>query len=407
MYTLYVGPKKFSSMYQYKTLNELPSNRGPVFLRLDLNVPIKNGIILDETRIQKAIATIKWLHHKTDTLIIATHLGRPNASLKQNEWDQKLSTVILKSALEKYLHTEITHLKTCINDIASNPGIYLLENLRFYPGETQNNADFANALKGSCTAYVNDAFSCSHRKHASVHAITQTLPSYAGFLLDNELKTLQRLLCPPKAPMMVIIGGSKVSTKIDVLHSLIHKSEYMVIGGAMANTFLKAQGIDVGHSLVEDSALDLCKNLLSSTYKHKIILPSDFISADNFETTSHQCQNSGDKIKGMIFDFGPKSLESIHEKLKLCQTVLWNGPLGAYEFGIYDQQSCSLAHIIAKQTKNNKLISIAGGGDTLAVINKSETTQDFTYLSTAGGAFLTWLENSSLPGIDALQQLHR
>jgi phosphoglycerate kinase len=389
-------------MNQYKTLNDFPSNSGPVFLRLDLNVPIKNGIILDETRIQKAIATIKWLHTKTDTLIIATHLGRPNVSSNPDEWNQKLSTIILKSALEKYLNTEIIHLKTCINYTAANPGIYLLENLRFYPGETKNDFNFANALKGNCTAYVNDAFSCSHRQHASVHAITQTLPSYAGFLLDDEFKTLNHLFCPPHKPMMAIIGGSKVSTKIDVLNGLINKVDYMVIGGAMANTFLKAQGIDVGLSLVEDTAIDLCKTLLSSTEKDKIILPSDFITADNLEAESHQHQNSGDKIKGMIFDFGPKSLEIIQEKLNFCKTVLWNGPLGAYEFSIYNQQSCKLAHIIAKKTTTKKLISIAGGGDTLAVINQSETAKEFTYLSTAGGAFLTWLENFSLPGVDAL-----
>ncbi len=389
-------------MKQYKTLKEFPSNSGPVFLRLDLNVPIKNGIILDETRIQKAIATIKWLCTKTNTLIIATHLGRPSASSNQDEWDQKLSTVILKPVLEKYLNTEITHFKTCVNYAASTPGIYLLENLRFYPGETNNDIAFANALIGPCTAYVNDAFSCSHRKHASVHAITALLPSYAGFLLDAELNTLQHLFCPPKTPMMAIIGGSKVSTKIDVLNALIDKVDYMVIGGAMANTFLKAQGIDVGRSLVEDSAINLCKKLLSSTDKNKIILPSDFITADNLDALSHQCQDSGDTIRGMIFDFGPKSLEKIQEKLDFCQAVLWNGPLGAYEFGIYDKQSCNLARIIAKMTKENKLISIAGGGDTVAVINKSETTKNFTYLSTAGGAFLTWLENASLPGIDAL-----
>ena len=391
-------------MNQYKTLNKFPSNDGPVFLRLDLNVPIKNGIILDETRIQKAIETIKCLQSKTSTLIIATHLGRPSASSNHDEWDQELSTVILKPALEKYLNTEITYLKTCVNYAASTPGIYLLENVRFYPGETKNDVDFAHALKGPCTAYVNDAFSCSHRKHASVHAITQLLPSYAGLLLDHELKTLNHLFCPPKKPMMAIIGGSKVSTKINVLKSLINTVDYMVIGGAMANTFLKAQGKDVGRSLVEDNAINLCKELLSSTYKNKIILPLDFITADNLEALSHQCQDSGEKIEGMIFDFGPKSLAKVQEKLDLCKTVLWNGPLGAYEFGIYDRQSCNLARIIAKQTKDTKLMSIAGGGDTLAVINKSDTTKDFTYLSTAGGAFLTWLENASLPGIDALIQ---
>lgn len=389
-------------MQRYKTLNQIPDNCGPIFLRLDLNVPLKNGTILDDTRIEKSVATIKYLQKKTDTLIITTHLGRPIASDDKAKWDQKLSTIILKPALEKYLNTEITHLKTCIDYDATTPGIYLLENLRFYPGETKDDACFANALKGSCAVYVNDAFSCSHRKHASVHAITKLLPSYAGLLLDHELKTLEHLFCPPKKPMLAIIGGSKVSTKIDVLKSLIETVDYMVIGGAMANTFLKAQGVDVGQSLVEDSALDVCKELLSSAHKNKIILPSDFIVADNLEAISHKHQHSGAQIKGMIFDFGPQSLKMIQEKLELCKTVLWNGPLGAYEFSVYDQQSSALAHIIARRTQNKTLISIAGGGDTLAVINKSNTAKDFTYLSTAGGAFLSWLENASLPGIDAL-----
>jgi len=202
--------------------------------------------------------------------------------------------------------------------------------------------------------------------------------------------------------MMAIIGGSKVSTKVGVLKSLIEKVDYMVIGGAMANTFLKAKGVDVGSSLVENSAMNICTELLSSTHKHKIILPSDFIVAENLQSLSHKHQNSGEQIAGMIFDFGPKSLEMIHKTLELCNTVLWNGPLGAYEFSVYDQQSCALAHIIAKQTKNKKLISIAGGGDTLAVINKLNIAKEFTYLSTAGGAFLAWLEDALLPGIDAL-----
>ncbi|PIZ34190.1 MAG: phosphoglycerate kinase [Alphaproteobacteria bacterium CG_4_10_14_0_8_um_filter_37_21] len=389
-------------MKKYKTLNEIPAKCGPIFLRLDLNVPIKNGVILDDTRIQKSIQTIKYLKSKTDTLIIATHLGRPTASEDETKWDQKFSTLILQSALEQYLNTAIKHLKTCVNYDAPSPGIYLLENLRFYVGETQDDACFAKNLKGPCAVYVNDAFSCSHREHASVHAIAKLLPSYAGLLLDHELKTLNSFFCPPEKPMMAIIGGSKVSTKVGVLKSLIEKVDYMVIGGAMANTFLKAKGVDVGSSLVENSAMNICTELLSSTHKHKIILPSDFIVAENLQSLSHKHQNSGEQIAGMIFDFGPKSLEMIHKTLELCNTVLWNGPLGAYEFSVYDQQSCALAHIIAKQTKNKKLISIAGGGDTLAVINKLNIAKEFTYLSTAGGAFLAWLEDALLPGIDAL-----
>ena len=204
--------------------------------------------------------------------------------------------------------------------------------------------------------------------------------------------------------MMAIIGGAKVSTKVGVLKSLIEKVDYMVIGGAMANTFLKAQGVDIGSSLVEDSAINVCLELLSSAHKNKIILPADFIVADNLKSLSNKHQRSGEHIKGMIFDFGPQSLKMIQAKLELCKTVLWNGPLGAYEFGIYDQKSCALAHIMSMQTKNKRLISIAGGGDTLAVISKSNTAKDFTYLSTAGGAFLAWLQDSPLPGLRALTQ---
>lgn len=384
----------------YHSILTMPKGYSTAFLRVDCNVPIQNGVIMDSTRIEKIIPTLELLFTKVDRIVMGTHLGRPSTPYQDD-----LSTNILLPVLEKLLSKPVIKLDGFDAPIPSNYGLYCHENLRFHPGEESCDIHFAQNLARHCDVYINDAFSCSHRSHASIVGIPQFLPSYAGLLLHEEITTLTTLLAEPHHPVMAIVGGSKVSTKIQLLEHLQKKVDYLVVGGAMANTFLKAQNVHIGQSLYEESFLSFCQQFLKICKPGQLILPKDFIVAENRQSQNFNVCQAHEPFHGMILDCGPRSLQHIIGILPTCKTVLWNGPLGAYEHKPYDKASRQLAQNIAQITCNHHLKSVAGGGDTLAVIGKEHVAQDFSYLSTAGGAFLNWLEGKSLPGIMALERM--
>lgn len=379
-----------------------------VFLRLDLNVPISDGKILDDTRISKIIPTIEYLLKENAKIIIASHFGRPKGKM-----EEKYSLEFLCDELSKRLDQEILFCPEAIGEKAEKMSqnlqpkqILLLENLRFYPGETKNDSEFASKLSKLADFYINDAFSCCHRAHASIAKITEVLPSSAGLLLSQEIDSLSQYLSRPKKPMMAIIGGSKVSTKLDLLYNLIDKVDYLVIGGAMANTFLKSQGIEIGASLYEEELLNSARDILNKATSCKIILPKDVVTAKEI---SNEAKSSAFDIKNipadqMILDIGPNSTKQIIEVLKKCKTIVMNGPLGVFEYPSFAIGTSIVAKEIINLTQLGDLISVAGGGDIVAALSQDDLLDKFTYISTAGGAFLEWMEGKTLPGIKALEQ---
>lgn len=386
--------------YMIQFLLSLQPTKFPVFLRTDLNVPLKNGEIIDATRIKKIIPTVNVLLQKTNTIVICTHLGRPK--VEDNAPD--LSTKFLAKSLSDYIYLDVQFIDNIDNyaEQIKKPGIYLLENIRFYEGELRNDETFAQKILGPCKTYVNDAFSCSHRAHASIDAITRFAPAYGGLLLEDEIKNIDYVMNQPLKPLTAIIGGSKVSTKIDILKNIIQKVDYLIIGGAMANTFLKAQDVPVGSSLYEPTFLDFCRDLLKNDVHQKIFLPTDFKVGLNLNDTQPLIKKKGENFDGMILDFGRESLQKIKEIITQSKTILWNGPLGAYEYSPYHLCSVKLAHKITQKTQNHDLYSLVGGGDTVAVLNQNNLLNKVSYASTAGGAFLEFFEGKELPGLKAL-----
>ena len=366
-----------------------------IFLRVDLNVPVSNGIILDYTRIDKIIPTIKYLLKQNAKIIIASHFGRP-----KGEFDSKYSLEFLVDILSEKIGQEVSFC----SDISKTPDkrIILLENLRFHPGETKNDPEFAKQLAALADFYVNDAFSCSHRAHASIVGIAAFLPSAAGLLLTQEIENLNLYLSHPAKPMMAIIGGSKVSTKLDLLMELVNKVDYLAIGGAMANTFLKAKGYEIGNSFYEPDLITKAQEIMAQNCE--IILPIDVVIAkeisENAETKIIPIE---EMIKNqMILDLGPKSVAQIKSILQICKTVILNGPVGVFECTPFSKGTIAIAQEVASLSQKG-LISIAGGGDIVAAISQAGLFEEFTYISTAGGAFLEWLEGKKLPGLTILE----
>jgi phosphoglycerate kinase len=379
-----------------------------VLLRVDINVPIVDGVISDDTRIKAVIPTIKYLIANQAKVILISHFDRPEGkrvpamSLKQ-----------LVGRIEELLGQKIQFIDDCIGEevqkavAQTNYGqVILLENLRFYKGETKNDPEFARSLASLGNLYVNDAFSCSHRAHASIVGVAEILKSCAGLLLENEIDNLENLVANPKKPMLAIVGGSKVSTKIDLLKALIIKADAIFIAGGMANTFLYAMGNNIGKSLCEKDLKDLALEILESAQKNncQIILPKDVVVCKKLENgTAVRNVDIIDVVEDdIIADVGQKTIQDLDGKIENIKTVVWNGPLGAFEIKPFDQATNSLAKVIAGQTKAGKLISVAGGGDVVSALNASGFIDDFSYISTAGGAFLEWLEGKSLPGIKIL-----
>ena len=379
-----------------------------VLIRADLNIPLSDGKIQDLTRVKRLLPTIKFLLNSGSKLVICSHLGRPNG-----EYIEAYSLKPLVKVLSDILKTKVYFSNSCIGHGAleakknlQSGEILLLENLRFHKGETENNVEFARNLSVSCDIFVNDAFSCSHRSHASLHAITNFLPSFSGILLDQEIKALTSVLKLPAKPVAALVGGAKISTKINIIEFLITKMDFIIIGGAMANTFLLAMGYDVGKSMVERDAINLAKKILDKSKKFncQLILPSDVVVSKYFEENSdHKTVNVSNISSDMMaLDIGPKTIENITAIFKNIKTLLWNGPLGAFEINPFGKGTFALAKVAAELTIKDQLITVAGGGDTASALNKSGVAEDFTYISSAGGAFLEWLEGIELPAISVL-----
>ena len=379
-----------------------------LLVRVDLNLPVVNGVVQDETRLQSVLPTIQEIFKKGGKVVLCSHFGRPNG-----EYNKKYSLKPLIEPLSKALNCPIVFSPTCIgpeaeelkNNLKEGQTL-LLENLRFHKGEETNNKDFSEDLTLGIDYFVNDAFSCSHRKHSSTVGVTNFLPSFMGTHLEKEIKALEGVLNNPNKPVAAIIGGSKVSTKIDVINFLLKKMDIIIIGGAMANTFVAAKGLDVGKSLFEKECIDLAKELIEKSQNNNcnLILPTDFIVSKNLKKNAEYTTANFDSLPQnmMALDIGPKSIELINKNINNCKTILWNGPLGAFETYPFDKGTNKVASHVSSLTKHKKILSVAGGGDTVSALNNAKVLNDFSYVSTAGGAFLEWLEGKVLPGIEPI-----
>ncbi|MEB3701809.1 Phosphoglycerate kinase [Candidatus Bealeia paramacronuclearis] len=392
-------------MKSYLTLDDVNTKGLRVLVRADLNVPLHEGVITDNSRLVRLLPTLEELIQKGAQVVLISHFGRPKGT-PNPEFSLKPVIEKLKSLLP---HANLIFSEDYETVPPLNSGdILVLENLRFHAGEEKNDMDFAKTLSAFGDIYVNDAFSASHRAHASIEAITHYLPSYAGRLMQEELEALGKALGNPERPLMAIVGGSKVSSKLALLLNLIEKVNILAIGGAMANTFLKAQGQSIGASLVEDNLLETAQNIMIKAQEKgcQILLPLDVIVAERIEvlTTSRIVSLHDIQPQDMILDIGALSRDNIAEYLGNAKTLLWNGPLGVFEVPPFDQGTTIVAQVAAKLTKSGYLLSVAGGGDTVAALNHAKVFSDFSYVSTAGGAFLEWLEGRELPGVASLKR---
>ena len=397
-------------MSTYHTLDNFSASGKRVLVRVDLNVPMQGEIVTDTNRIKKTLPTLKRLSASGAKVIILSHFGRPKGEYQSN---MSLTKVLpaLRDALDGY---NVFFASSCIGKIARanidamNKGdILLLENVRFHSGEELNDPLFASELAKLGDAFVNDAFSASHRAHASVTLLAQLLPSYAGLLLQLELESLTKALNEPQRPVGAVVGGAKVSTKLELLNNLVKKVDFLIIGGGMANTFLFARGLNIGKSLAEKELAETAREIENVALKSKckILLQTDAVIAK--ELVAGQKAEIIDISQipedAMILDAGPQSTANFSEHLANCKTIIWNGPLGAFEIAPFDQSTISLAKDVALYTQHKNIISVAGGGDTVAALTHAGVNEQFSYLSTAGGAFLEWLEGKILPGVAALQ----
>jgi phosphoglycerate kinase len=395
----------FSSI---KTLDGLDVKGKRVLVRADLNVPVENGHVADATRIQRVLPTINALRENGAKVIVMSHLGRP-----KGERSPETSLRPVAAKLQELLGAPVRFFDDCVGpevksglESLKDGDVAMLENLRYHKGETANDMDFAKELAALGDIYVDDAFSSAHRAHASVEAIAHLMPAYAGLLMMAEIDAVGRAIEDPKRPVMAVVGGAKVSTKIDVLANLVTCMDVVVVGGGMANTFLHAQGVNVGNSLYEPDFVDTVKEVAAKAKESgcEIVLPIDEVVAKEFApgTEWKICDVSAIPSDMMVLDQGPKSIERLKERLREMKTLLWNGPLGAFEIEPFGKGTLALAHEAGKLSREGKLISVAGGGDTIRALNMAGVAQDFTYVSTAGGAFLEWLAGRQLPAVAAL-----
>ena len=401
-------------MTTFKNIKSLGAIAGKrVLLRADLNVPMSvddegNRQVTDDTRIRSVVPTIKALAEAGARVLVISHFGRPKG---QRNPDMSLEP--LGQPLANHTQLPVSYIDDCIGeevneviDAMEGGSVLLLENLRFYAEETDNDADFAKALAENADYYVNDAFSCCHRAHASTVGIANILPSAAGLALEKELIALEGAIGKPVHPVAALVGGAKVSTKLDVLTNLVTKVDHLIIGGGMANTFLAAQGVDVGASLCEHDLTDTANGILENAANSgcKIHLPDDVVVAKEFAANSDNRTTSSDEVASdeMILDVGPSSAASVANALENCKTLIWNGPMGAFEIDPFDAATVTVAKAAGALTENGTLISVAGGGDTVAALNHAGVADQFSHISTAGGAFLEWMEGKELPGVKVL-----
>ncbi|ABS63720.1 Phosphoglycerate kinase [Parvibaculum lavamentivorans DS-1] len=401
-------------MADYKTLDDLFAAVGldglRILIRADLNVPMQDGKVSDATRLERVAPTLKELAGRGARVIVLSHFGRPKGAP-----EAKYSLKPIAEALSSVVGSKVGFAEDCIGDVASRaveamqPGtILVLENTRFHAGEENNDPAFAKALARNGNVYVNDAFSCAHRAHGSTEGITHFLPSYAGRAMEAELAALDAALGNPKRPVVAIVGGAKISTKISLLGNLVKKVDALVIGGGMANTFLAAQGKKVGKSLCEPDLFDTARHILANARAAHcdIVLPTDVVVAAEFKAGAASKTVSVDAVPDdmMILDVGPDTVTHLAGRFETAKTVVWNGPLGAFEVPPFDRGTVEAARIVAMRSKQGELISVGGGGDTVAALNEAGAAEDFTYVSAAGGAFLEWLEGVELPGVAALSR---
>ncbi len=390
-----------------RTIDKADVKGKRVLVRVDLNVPMADGKVTDATRLERVAPGLKALAARGAKVVVMSHYERPKGR------ELKFSLKPVAARLGDILGAPVAFADDCIGEEAAKavanlqPGaILVLENLRFHKGEEKNEPEFAKALSQLGDMFVGDAFSTAHRAHASTEGVTHFLPAYAGPLMAQEINALVTALEAPKRPTAAIVGGSKVSTKIPVLVNLAAKVDYLIIGGGMANTFLQAQGIDVGRSLSEPDFHAKAHEIVKAAADKgcRIVLPVDGVVAKEFKANAaHEVLPVGKTpADGMILDTGPKSVAEIVKLLGECRTVLWNGPVGAFETAPFGEGTFAIAREVAKLTKAGRLVSVAGGGDTVAALNAVGVTDQMTYVSTAGGAFLEWLEGRELPGVAAL-----
>jgi phosphoglycerate kinase len=408
-----VPPTEFTetTMPDFKTLDDIGDVTDKrVLLRVDLNVPMKDGTVTDATRIERVAPTIAELSDRGAKVILLAHFGRP-----KDGPDPDLSLAPIAAATEAVLDRRVHFASDCVGDVAAGAvaamaggDILLLENTRFHKGEEKNDPAFVKALAANGDVYVNDAFSAAHRAHASTEGLAHLLPAYAGRTMQAELEALEKGLGNPRRPVVAIVGGAKVSSKIDLLMNLVKKVDALVIGGGMANTFLAARGTDVGKSLCEHDLAATAKQIMieAATAGCAVVLPVDGVVAREFKAgaTSETLAIDAVPADAMILDVGPKTVDTVNAWIDRAATVVWNGPLGAFEIAPFDAATVAAAKFAAAQTREGRLVSVAGGGDTVAALHHAGVADDFTYVSTAGGAFLEWMEGKPLPGVDVLRR---
>tara|TARA_B100001989_G_scaffold115387_1_gene81085 strand:+ start:1097 stop:2275 length:1179 start_codon:yes stop_codon:yes gene_type:complete len=377
-----------------------------VLLRLDLNVPLRDDLITDETRIDKIIPVINFLMEKKSKIVVISHIGRP-----KGQPDKNFSLKPICLNLEKKINKKINLISENIFKLKKDnlfknsiDEIIFLENIRFYKEEEKNDTSFAKHLASLADFYVNDAFSCSHRAHASVSKITEFLPSFAGIQLEAEINALKKVTSEIKKPVTCIIGGSKISTKIGIIKNLIPKFDNIVFVGGMANSIINFKGNKIGKSIKEDNCEIIIEEIFEISKKHSCVItfPEDVLVGKNLDDKSQIKKIDNIKIDDFILDIGPKTIQKIQNIIKNSKTILWNGPAGYFENPNFANGSLEIAKAIIKKNKNNSIYSVVGGGDTIALINQIKAIKDFNFVSTAGGAFLEYLEGRELPGIKAL-----
>ncbi|OIQ45146.1 MAG: phosphoglycerate kinase [Roseobacter sp. MedPE-SW] len=393
----------------WKTLDDMDLKGKRVLVRVDINVPLVDGVVTDSTRIRRISPTVRDILAAGGRPILLAHFGRPGGERREN-----LSLNQLVPTLERAFETRVRFAADCVGEGAKEaasalqPGeVLLLENTRFHAAETKNDPVLAAGMAELGDIYCNDAFSAAHRAHSSTEALAHLLPACAGRLMQAELQALESALGAPKRPVTAVVGGAKVSTKLELLGNLVEKVDYLIIGGGMANTFLVAKGLSVGVSLAERLMKDTAAEIMAKAESTgcKIVLPSDIVVTEKFESHAPHQVLPADQCpdNAMILDAGPESVKVINEIFEQSKTLIWNGPLGAFEFEPFDAATNAAALKAAALARAGQLTAVAGGGDTVAALNASGAAGDFTYISTAGGAFLEWMEGKTLPGVAALQ----
>ncbi|MFS8182936.1 phosphoglycerate kinase [Pseudovibrio denitrificans] len=393
----------------FKTLNDAELSGKRVLVRVDLNVPMKDGKVTDTTRIERVLPTIREISEAGGKVILLAHFGRPKGKVVA-----EMSLAPVAGPVADLLGKPVAFAADCTGDVAkaavdamADGDVLLLENTRFYAGEEKNDPEFAKALAANGDLYVNDAFSAAHRAHGSTEGIAKLLPAFAGRTMQAELEALGSALSTPERPVLAVVGGAKVSSKIDLLENLVSKVDILVIGGGMANTFLAAKGVNVGKSLCEHDLADTANRIMAAAEKAncEFVLPADAVVAWEFAANTKNETVALDAIPAdaMMLDVGAASIDVVKAKIDEAKTLVWNGPLGAFEIEPFDKATVAAAQHAAARTKEGKLKTVAGGGDTVAALNHAKASEDFSYISTAGGAFLEWLEGKELPGVVALE----